>query len=275
MSVKNILQNFHPQTKNQWNVVVRVQHFQIFHARSNTDLIQPHLLTWKTLSKLKREKVAYLYIVSSNAHSKITSSRFLSHWVPVLNYHIAIQKMYFPKRDRIDFKSRVLFMLPLERKIIKITPLRNTIACQLQTTRVILRCKPLINLWTLSCQNHGCQNIIVRSDILSKWRNPERLMKLQQVNVRELIFAHTKIVNHFHLSIPYFWSILYFSLRKGVRVDAFKLTLKESRQVFSPSIILISLCNWYSRATCLIRVYGLRARGSTIFYELLIREDFF
>lgn len=164
MSVKNILQNFYPQTKRQWNVVVMVQHFQIFHARSNTDLIQPHLLTWITFSKLKKGKVAYLRIVSSDAYSKITSSRFLGHWVRILNYHIVIQKMYFLKRGLVDFKNRVLFMLPLERKIIKISPLRNTIACQSknEVRRVILRCKPLINVSKLSYQNHGCQNIIVR-----------------------------------------------------------------------------------------------------------------
>ena len=176
MSVKNILQNFYPQTKHQWNVVVMVQHFQIFHARSNTDLIQPHLLAWITLSKLKKGKVAYLCIVSSNAYSKITSSRFLGHWVPVLNYHIVIQKMYFPKRDRVDFKNRMLFMLPLERKIIKITPLRNTIACQLQTTRLILRCKPLINVSKIvisksRLSKHYYSVISCQSDeILNGWK---------------------------------------------------------------------------------------------------------
>lgn len=155
-----------------------VQHFQIFHARSNTDLIQPHLLAWITLhvSKLKKGKVSYLCIVSSNAYSKITSSRFLGHWVPVLNYHIVIQKMYFPKRDRVDFKNRMLFMLPLERKIIKITPLRNTIACQLQTTRLILRCKPLINVSKIvisksRLSKHYCSVISCQSDeILNGWK---------------------------------------------------------------------------------------------------------
>ena len=134
-----------------------------------SDLIQPHLLTWITLSKLKKGKVAYLWIVSSNAYSKITSSRFLGHGVPVLNYHIVIQKMYFHKRDRVDFKNRVLFMLPLERKIIKITPLRNTIACQLQTTRVILRCKPLINVSKIvisksRLSKHYCSVISCQND---------------------------------------------------------------------------------------------------------------
>lgn len=179
MSVKNILQNFYPQTRHQWNVVVMVQHFQIFHARSNTGLIQPHLLAWITLSKLKKGKVAYLCIVSSNAYSKITSSRFLGHWVPVLNYHIVIQKMYFPKRDRVDFKNRMLFMLPLERKIIKITPLRNTIACQLQTTRVILRCKAP-NKCVENCHiKIAAVKTLLFSDILPKWRNPERLKDKQ------------------------------------------------------------------------------------------------
>lgn len=176
MSVKNILQNFYPQTKRQWNVVVMVQHFQIFHARSNTDLIQPHLPTWITLSKLKKGKVAYLRIVSSNAYSKITSSRFLGHWVRILNYHIVIQKMYFLKRCLVDFKNRVLFMLPLERKIIKISPLRNTIACQLQTTRVTLRCKPLINVSKIvisksRLSKHYCSMLELMLDILMSSNN--------------------------------------------------------------------------------------------------------